>query len=137
MTGSTMARSGRRITTTILGQTAARGSGPHVPHPDRDDYAGFLALGSGAAWAKAQGLDQLPYWKTIEAHPAYDAFWQSQALDHLIAKMPLTVPTMWEQGEWDQEDMWGGIHSYRAWEPKEQRQQQEFFGDGTVVSLAD
>ena len=97
-----------------------------MPHPDRDDYAGFLALGSGAAWAKAQGLDQLPYWKTIEAHPAYDAFWQSQALDHLIAKMPLTVPTMWEQGEWDQEDMWGGIHSYRAWEPKDKGNDKNF-----------
>ena len=37
----------------------------------------------------------------------------------LIAKTPLTVPTMWEQGEWDQEDMYGGDHAYRAWEPKD------------------
>ena len=38
---------------------------------------------------------------------------------NLIAKLPLTVPTMWEQGLWDQEDMWGAIHSYRALEPKD------------------
>ncbi len=44
---------------------------------------------------------------------------RAQALDKLIAKTPLTVPTMWEQGEWDQEDMYGGNHAYRAWEPKD------------------
>ena len=43
-----------------------------------------------------------------------DEFWQAAALDKLIAKLPLTVPIMWEQGLYDQEDMWGAIHSYRA-----------------------
>lgn len=42
----------------------------------------------------------------MKAHPAYDAFWQDQALDQLIVKKPLRVPTIWEQGLWDQEDMW-------------------------------
>jgi len=28
-------------------------------------------------------------------------------------------PTMWLQGLWDQEDMWGAIHSYMAVEPKD------------------
>ena len=41
------------------------------------------------------------------AHPAYDAFWQGQALDKLVAAHPSNVPTLWEQGLWDQEDMWG------------------------------
>ncbi len=54
-------------------------------------------------------MEQLPGWKVIVDHPAYDGFWQSQALDKLIAKQPLSVPTMWEQGLWDQEDMWGAI----------------------------
>ncbi len=44
--------------------------------------------------------------KMIE-HPAYDAFWQGQALDKLVAEHPSQVPTMWIQGLWDQEDMWG------------------------------
>src|SRR6201996_5511564 len=98
----------------ILGQTTNRGSGVSVPHPNRDDYTAFLNAGSADAFARAAGMEQLPYWRLMREHPAYDGFWQSQALDKLIAAKPLTVPTMWEQGLWDQEDMWGAIHSYRA-----------------------
>ena len=36
-----------------------------------------------------------------------------------MAEQPLKVPTMWIQGIWDQEDMWGAIHSYLAVEPKD------------------
>jgi predicted acyl esterase len=32
----------------------------------------------------------------------------------LLAKNPSDVPTIWEQGLWDQEDMWGAIHSYES-----------------------
>jgi hypothetical protein len=64
-------------------------------------------------------MDQLPYWHVLVDHPAYDGFWQSQALDKAITRRPLTVPTMWEQGLWDQEDMWGAIHSYRALKAKD------------------
>jgi putative CocE/NonD family hydrolase len=103
----------------FLEQTTKRGVGVRVPREGRDDYTNFLRGGSAGDFARAQGQDQLPYWHTVEQHPAYDAFWQSQALDKLIAKLPLTVPTMWEQGLWDQEDMWGAIHSYRALEPKD------------------
>jgi putative CocE/NonD family hydrolase len=98
----------------FLGQTSKRGEGVHVPHPGKDDYTNYLRTGSADAFAKSEGMDQLPGWKVMVDHPAYDGFWQSQALDKLIAKRPLTVPTMWEQGLWDQEDMWGAIHSYRA-----------------------
>jgi len=53
-------------------------------------------------------------------HPAYDAFWQGQALDKLVAAQPSQVPTMWIQGLWDQEDMWGAIHCYLALKAKGQ-----------------
>ncbi len=53
-------------------------------------------------------------------HPAYDAFWQGQALDKLVAQHPPHVPTMWLQGLWDQEDMWGAIHCYLALKAKGQ-----------------
>jgi putative CocE/NonD family hydrolase len=33
--------------------------------------------------------------------------------------LPLKVPTMWLEGLWDQEDMWGAIHCYLATEPKD------------------
>ena len=98
----------------LLSQTTNRGSGVHVPHPNHDDYTGLLNAGSADAFAHELGVDQLPYWKVILDHPAYDGFWQAQALDKLLAKHKLTVPTMWEQGLFDQEDMWGAIHTYRA-----------------------
>lgn len=98
----------------VLGQTSKRGEGVHVPREDRDDYTNFLRAGSADAFAKAEGMDQLPFWHVMVDHPAYDGYWQSQALDKLITQQPLTVPTMWEQGLWDQEDMWGAIHCYRA-----------------------
>ena len=102
----------------ILGQTSRRGDGVMVPHERRDEYSNYLEAGSAGAFAKAEGLDQLPYWHVMLQHTTYDGFWQSQALDKLIAAKPVTVPTMWEQGLWDQEDMWGAIHSYRALKAK-------------------
>ena len=102
----------------IEGQMTQRGSG--IPEPRvGDDYSNFLRTGSAGDIARKEGIEQLGFWKLVDQHPAYDAFWQSQALDHLIAKLPLTVPTMWEQGLYDQEDMWGAIHSYRALEGKD------------------
>ncbi len=103
----------------FTGQTAAKGEGQSIPREGYDDYSNYLNIGSAGDFARYGGLDQLPFWRKIHEHPTYDAFWQDQALDKLIAKVPLKVPTMWEQGLWDQEDMWGAIHSYEAWEPKD------------------
>ena len=102
----------------FMSQTTNRGEGVHVPREGRDDYSNYLKAGSADGFARTQGADQLPGWRTMVANPAYDGFWQAQALDKLIAARPLTVPTMWEQGLWDQEDMWGAIHSYRALKAK-------------------
>jgi putative CocE/NonD family hydrolase len=102
----------------VLGQTSARGEGVQVPHAHQDDYTNYLEAGSANDFAKSEGIDQLPYWHVMLEHPAYDGFWQSQALDHLLAQHGLSVPTMWEQGLWDQEDMWGAIHTYRALKAK-------------------
>ena len=33
---------------------------------------------------------------------------------------------MWEQGLWDQEDMWGAIHCYAAVEPKDTNNDKNF-----------
>ena len=104
----------------FLGQTTKRGEGVNVPREGRDDYTQLPARRFGRRLrARPSAPDQLPFWQICSTHPAYDGFWQSQALDKLIAKQPLTVPTMWEQGLWDQEDMWGAIHSYRALKPKD------------------
>src|ERR1700743_2490880 len=57
----------------FVSQTAVRGAGPRVAHQHRDDYANFLEAGSAGNFARSLGEDQLPYWHTVEAHPAYDA----------------------------------------------------------------
>ena len=96
------------------GQTGYKGEGKAPPTGGYDDYDNFREIGSAGEWAKKSGYDQLPYWNRMSGHPAYDSFWSGQALDTLIAKNPSNVPTIWEQGLWDQEDMWGAIHSYEA-----------------------
>ncbi len=95
-------------------QMSAKGEGESITRAGYDDYANFLAAGSAGDFAQAAGLDQFPFWRRMQAHPARDAFWQGQALDHLVADHPSDVPTLWEQGLWDQEDMWGAIHSWLA-----------------------
>ncbi len=104
----------------ILSQTAQKGAGEDIPRDGYDDYTAFLRAGSAGAYARAHGLDQLPFAERAIEHPAYDAFWQGQALDKLVAERPSQVPTMWIQGLWDQEDMWGAIHCYESLKAKGQ-----------------
>ena len=95
-------------------QTAQRGEGEVVPSDAFDGYEEFLRAGSTGDYARAHGLEQLPWVARVMSHPAYDAFWQGQALDKLLAARPSSVPTLWEQGLWDQEDMWGANHAWLA-----------------------
>jgi putative CocE/NonD family hydrolase len=107
-------------------QTAEKKSGEPIPRMNYDDYTNFLEQGSAGNFARYGGLDQLPFWRKVEEHPAYDAFWQQQALDRIMAKIPLKVPVLWEQGLWDQEDMWGANHCYAAVEPKDTHNDMNF-----------
>ena len=107
-------------------QTTVKGEGHVVPRQGYDDFENFIRAGSAGAFAQAAGLDQLPWWRKIAEHPAYDAFWQQQALDQTMAGQPLKVPTMWIQGLWDQEDMWGAIHCYLVLEPKDRANDMNF-----------
>jgi putative CocE/NonD family hydrolase len=98
----------------IAGQTEQHGKGSAVPRDAYDDYETFLQAVTPAAYAIANGFEQLGFWHKLSTHPAYDAFWQDQALDRLVAAHPANVPTLWEQGLWDQEDMWGANHAWAA-----------------------
>ena len=114
----------RRISSTNFDytseQTTKKDEGKPVPRDAYDDYEGFRRAGSAGAYARMHGLDQLPWDEKMIEHPAYDGFWQGQALDKLVAEHPSQVPTMWIQGLWDQEDMWGAIHCYMALKAKGQ-----------------
>jgi len=111
----------------FLGQSTQRGEGKQVARPGYDDYEGFRRAGSGNDWARAMGIDQLALWRKVVEHPAYDAYWQGQALDKLLAAEPLTVPTMIVASIWDQEDSYGGVATYRALEPKDKANDKLFF----------
>lgn len=104
----------------ISAQTTKAGAGEAVPRGAYDDFDAFFRAGSAGNYARNHGLDHLPWARRIMEHPAYDAFWQGQALDKLVAEQPSQVPTMWLQGLWDQEDMWGAIHCYLALKEKGQ-----------------
>ena len=97
----------------IMSQTTRDGGG-HVPYGSGDDYDTYLAAGSAGDFARAYGADAYPAARKLMEHPAYDAYWQEQAVDKLLAKRRLTVPTMLVVGQWDQEDSYGAPAVYSA-----------------------
>jgi putative CocE/NonD family hydrolase len=105
----------------IGGQTGARGAGVRLATGVYDDYEGMLRGGSMAGYAKQFGVDQLNFARKIFEHPAYDSYWQNQALDRILASRPLKVPTMTVVGRWDQEDIYGAYATYAATEPKDKQ----------------
>jgi uncharacterized protein len=97
----------------FIRQTSKEGKGELVPRLIADDYEALLTAGSAGAYASANGLEQLPFWRRLTSNPEYNSFWQGQAIDKLLAAHPSNVPTLWLQGMWDQEDIYGAVH---AWE---------------------
>jgi uncharacterized protein len=82
-----------------------------------DDYQFFLEGGSAGAIAKAYGMEQLGFWNKVVAHPAYDTFWSQQAVDKILGREPVSVPTMLVASLWDQEDIYGAFAVYKAMAP--------------------
>ena len=113
----------------FLGQTTARGEGKSVPSGGYDDFE-TLRRGSADDYAKTRGIDQLPYWHKLTEHPAYDAYWQGQALDQILAKEPLVVPTLVVASLFDQEDMYGAIATYGVLEAKDKANDKVFLALG-------
>jgi uncharacterized protein len=110
----------------IYGQTTARGEGKEIARGMFDDYQLLLDSGSADGFARRFGIDALPFYRKLSEHPAYDEFWSGQALDQILARQPLTVPTMFVCSLWDQEDMYGGIHTYLATVQKDGGQDHSF-----------
>jgi uncharacterized protein len=110
----------------IAGQMSVRGAGETVRRDAYDDYEAFRRAGSLGAFARANGLEHFPAWRKVSEHPAYDGFWQGQDLVRVMAAQPLSVPTMWIQGLWDQEDMWGAIQTWLKVEPRDARNDKNY-----------
>ncbi len=84
-----------------------------------DDYDMFMQAGSAGELGRRRGLEQVGFWRKVLEHPSYDAFWQQQAMDKILAAQPLKVPTMLVHSLWDQEDIYGAMAVYRALKPKD------------------
>jgi uncharacterized protein len=98
----------------IYDQTATRSNDELWQSGSFDDYDLYMRAGSAGELARQRGMEQIGFWKKLIEHPAYDSFWSEQAMDQILARAPLSVPTMVVAGLWDQEDIYGGIAVYKA-----------------------
>ena len=100
--------------TYIHDQEATRGSDVAWWSDHYDDYDTWLAAGSAGNMARLHGLEQTGFATKVMQHPAYDAFWQDQAVDRILAREGVTVPVMLVHSLWDQEDIYGNVAVYKA-----------------------
>jgi len=98
----------------VYGQTADKKSDEDWFTGGYDDYNTYLRYGTAGAYGQAMGMHQLPFWVRLAQHPAYDEYWQGQAVDRILARTPLTVPTLFVGSEWDQEDIYGAPAAFNA-----------------------
>ncbi|HEY0544791.1 MAG TPA: CocE/NonD family hydrolase [Pyrinomonadaceae bacterium] len=84
-----------------------------------DDYDMFMEAGSAGELGRRRGMEQVGFWRKLEEHPTYDAFWRDQAVDKILGAQPLNIPVMLVHSLWDQEDIYGAIAVYKALEPKD------------------
>jgi putative CocE/NonD family hydrolase len=103
----------------IMEQVVTRRNDAHWFTSHYDDYDTFMRAGSAGELARQRGVEQSGFWRKLAAHPAYDEFWQSQAVDTLLAKQPVTVPTLLVHSLWDAEDIYGAIAVYKAIKPND------------------
>jgi uncharacterized protein len=100
--------------TYIHDQEATRGNDISWWADHYDDYDSWLSAGSAGDMARLHGLEQVGFTAKVMQHPAYDEFWQDQAMDKILAKQGVTVPLMLVHSLWDQEDIYGNIAVYKA-----------------------
>ena len=103
----------------IMEQVVTRRNEAHWFTSHYDDFDTFMRAGSAGELARQRGVEQSGFWRKVVAHPAYDEFWQSQAVDKILAKQPVTVPTLLVHSLWDAEDIYGAIAVYKAIKPND------------------
>src|SRR6516162_3503033 len=103
----------------IYDQVATRKGDAKWWRSHNDEYDMWMQAVSAGELGRRRGLDQLGFWNKLALHPAYDAFWQDQAVDKLLAGQPLKTPVMLVHSLWDQEDIYGAPAVYKAIKPKD------------------
>ena len=103
----------------IYDQEATRSNTEHWWTDHFDDYDLYMEAGSAGELGRRHGLEQVGFWRKLLEHPSYDAWWQQQAMDKILAEQPVRVPTMLVDSLWDQEDIYGAPAVYKAVKPKD------------------
>ncbi|MGZ5200341.1 MAG: CocE/NonD family hydrolase [Telluria sp.] len=103
----------------ILEQVVTRKNDAKWFTSNYDDYDMYMRAGSAGALGRERGVEQSGFWRKVLAHPSYDSFWQQQAMDKILAKQPVTVPTLLVHSLWDAEDIYGAVHVYEAIKPND------------------
>ena len=98
----------------VYRQTSTKSAKHAIPWGYYDHYQAVLEAGSVGELGRRYGLDKLSAWKRLLAHPAYDDYWQDQALDLQLAKVPRKVPVLTVHSLFDQEDIYGPPASHAA-----------------------
>src|SRR5438876_9317246 len=80
-----------------------------------DTYDWYLELGPLSNVDAKYFHHRVPTWDAFVAHPAYDSYWQTRAVERTL-KSP-RVATLTVGGWWDQEDRFGPLATYKALEP--------------------
>ncbi len=103
----------------IMEQVVTRGNSAKWYTSNYDDYDMYMRAGSSGELARQRGLEQSGFWRKVVQHPSYDSFWQQQAMDKILARQPVTVPTLLVHSLWDAEDIYGPVAVYKAIKPKD------------------
>ena len=101
-----------------VSQSTAKAEGTGIARGPGDDYSYYLQAGSMGDLARHLNIENYPFVQKLFQNPAYTEFWSGQAVDKWLAARPLTVPTLIEVGQWDQEDSYGGPAVYKALKAK-------------------
>ena len=103
----------------ILEQEATRDNSASWWTDHFDDYDVYMDAVSAGELGRQHGLEQVGFWQKLLQHPSYDAWWQQQAMDKILAAQPIKVPVMLVDSLWDQEDIYGATAVYKAIKPKD------------------
>jgi putative CocE/NonD family hydrolase len=79
-----------------------------------DNYDFFLRAGALRNYGPRFGMDTIPFWNDLMAHPDYDAFWQARNVRPQLRDVKCAVMTV--GGLFDAEDCWGAWNTYKALE---------------------
>lgn len=98
----------------VYRQTATANASQGIPWGYHDFYTAVLEAGSIGELGRRYGMDKLPAWNRLLEHPAYDEYWQDQAVHKQLEKVPRKVPVLTVHSLFDQEDMYGPVLSHAA-----------------------